>query len=148
MHTDKPVMGKSCFHVAQTLFPSTMCSAFVEIISLLDDQAVSLDGTAVYEVAYDVRGSIRYCFCHYDAYDPVCVGGVVLPGGGQQPVFEVLHGEADQGLPGVHLPGPQDPAQVHPKVATAGGVLNVQLHHRIHHVLCPPPQGECESMFC
>ncbi len=52
---DKPVQGfKSCFHVAQSLFPSTMCSAFVEIIALLDDQAVSLDGTAVYEVAYDV----------------------------------------------------------------------------------------------
>jgi len=45
---------KSAFHVATTLFPSTMCSAFLEVIALLDDQAVSLDGTAVYEVAYEV----------------------------------------------------------------------------------------------
>ena len=51
----KPVVvGKSRYHLAQSLFPSTLCSAFVEIIALLDDQAVSLDGTAVYEVAYQV----------------------------------------------------------------------------------------------
>ena len=41
-------------HTAQTLFPSTMCSAFVEVIRLLDDHAVSLDGVAVYEIAYQV----------------------------------------------------------------------------------------------
>jgi len=53
--TKKPAAGfKSAFHVATTLFPSTMCSAFLEVIALLDDQAVSLDGTAVYEVAYEV----------------------------------------------------------------------------------------------
>ena len=52
---DKPMSGKSCFHVAQSLFPSTLCSAFLEVIAMLDDQAVSLDGTAVYEVAYQVR---------------------------------------------------------------------------------------------
>ena len=40
--------------VAQPLFPSTLCEAFVDIIALLDDQAVSTDGTAVYEVAYQV----------------------------------------------------------------------------------------------
>ena len=51
---DKPMAGKANYHVAQSLFPSTLCSAFVEIIALLDDQAVSLDGTAVYEVAYQV----------------------------------------------------------------------------------------------
>ena len=52
----KPVVvGKSRYHLAQSLFPSTLCSAFVEIIALLDDQAVSLDGTAVYEVAYQVQ---------------------------------------------------------------------------------------------
>ena len=47
--------GKSAMHTAQTLFPSTMCSAFVEVIQLLDDHAVSLDGVAVYEIAYQVR---------------------------------------------------------------------------------------------
>lgn len=51
---DKPLSGKSNYHVAQTLFPSTLCSAFLEVIALLDDHAVSLDGTAVYEVAYQV----------------------------------------------------------------------------------------------
>ena len=45
----------SAMHTAQTLFPSTMCSAFVEVIRLLDDHAVSLDGVAVYEIAYQVR---------------------------------------------------------------------------------------------
>ena len=50
----KPIPTKSNFHAAQALFPSTMCTAFVEVIALLDDQAVSLDGTAVYEVAYQV----------------------------------------------------------------------------------------------
>ena len=44
--------AKGKIHLAQSLFPSTMCSVFVEVIALLDDQAVSLDGTAVYEVAY------------------------------------------------------------------------------------------------
>ena len=42
-------------HTAQTLFPSTMCAAFVEVIGLLEDHAVSLDGVAVYEIAYQVR---------------------------------------------------------------------------------------------
>ncbi|XP_065199931.1 protein unc-80 homolog isoform X3 [Planococcus citri] len=36
------------------LFPSCLCSAVVEIISLLDDAAVSADGNSVYEVAYQV----------------------------------------------------------------------------------------------
>ena len=52
---DKPVSSKSRYHLAQGLFPSVLCSAFVEVIALLEDQAVSLDGTAVYEVAYQVR---------------------------------------------------------------------------------------------
>lgn len=50
----KPTSVKSNYHVAQTLFPSTLCSAFMDVIALLDDQAVSLDGTAVYEIAYHV----------------------------------------------------------------------------------------------
>ena len=41
--------------MAQALFPSMLCTSFVEVIRLLDDHAVSLDGTAVYEVAYQVR---------------------------------------------------------------------------------------------
>lgn len=51
---DKPQPTKSKLHCAQALFPSTLCTAFVQVIALLDDQAVSLDGTAVYDVAYEV----------------------------------------------------------------------------------------------
>ena len=40
--------------MAQALFPSVLCTSFVEVISLLDDHAVSLDGTAVYEVAHQI----------------------------------------------------------------------------------------------
>ncbi|XP_074114400.1 unc80, NALCN channel complex subunit isoform X13 [Cotesia typhae] len=39
---------------ALSLFPSSLCSAIVQIINLLDDAAVSDDGNAVYEVAYQV----------------------------------------------------------------------------------------------
>ncbi|XP_043521274.1 protein unc-80 homolog isoform X3 [Frieseomelitta varia] len=39
---------------APSLFPSSLCSAIVQIINLLDDAAVSDDGSAVYEVAYQV----------------------------------------------------------------------------------------------
>ncbi|XP_044757175.1 protein unc-80 homolog [Coccinella septempunctata] len=41
-------------HSAHSLFPSCLCSAVVQIINLLDDGAVSPDGYAVYEVAYQV----------------------------------------------------------------------------------------------
>lgn len=41
-------------HSAHSLFPSCLCSAVVQIINLLDDAAVSADGNAVYEVAYQV----------------------------------------------------------------------------------------------
>ncbi|CAH0559503.1 unnamed protein product [Brassicogethes aeneus] len=41
-------------HSAHSLFPSCLCSAVVQIINLLDDAAVSPDGNAVYEVAYQV----------------------------------------------------------------------------------------------
>ncbi|CAH2006087.1 unnamed protein product [Acanthoscelides obtectus] len=41
-------------HSAHSLFPSCLCSAVVQIINLLDDAAVSVDGNAVYEVAYQV----------------------------------------------------------------------------------------------
>ena len=50
-----PRANRDAMHIAQTLFPSTLCTAFVEVIGLLDDHAVSLDGTGVYEVAYQVR---------------------------------------------------------------------------------------------
>ncbi|KAK2588606.1 hypothetical protein KPH14_006375 [Odynerus spinipes] len=39
---------------ALSLFPSSLCSAIVQIINLLDNAAVSDDGNAVYEVAYQV----------------------------------------------------------------------------------------------
>lgn len=39
---------------ALSLFPSSLCSAIIQIINLLDDPAVSEDGNAVYEVAYEV----------------------------------------------------------------------------------------------
>ncbi|XP_021940294.1 protein unc-80 homolog isoform X4 [Zootermopsis nevadensis] len=41
-------------HSAHSLFPSSLCSAVIQIINLLDDAAVSPDGNAVYEVAYQV----------------------------------------------------------------------------------------------
>ncbi|KAL3277360.1 hypothetical protein HHI36_012710 [Cryptolaemus montrouzieri] len=41
-------------HSAHSLFPSCLCSAVVQVINLLDDGAVSADGNAVYEVAYQV----------------------------------------------------------------------------------------------
>ena len=40
--------------VAQTMFPSCLCSASLIIINLLDDASVSSSGSAVYEVAYKV----------------------------------------------------------------------------------------------
>jgi len=46
---------------ALSLFPSSLCSAIVQIINLLDDPAVSDDGNAVYEVAYQV---LRKLVCH------------------------------------------------------------------------------------
>jgi hypothetical protein len=39
---------------AHSLFPSCLCSAVIQIVNLLDDAAVSPDGNAVYEVAYQV----------------------------------------------------------------------------------------------
>jgi hypothetical protein len=51
---EKPTASKEALHTAQALFPSVLCTSFVEVINLLDDHAVSLDGTAVYEVAYQV----------------------------------------------------------------------------------------------
>ncbi|XP_038219466.1 protein unc-80 homolog isoform X2 [Zerene cesonia] len=48
------VRGSHHTQVASALFPSVLCSAVAEIISLLDDAAVSRDGCSVYEVAYQV----------------------------------------------------------------------------------------------
>ncbi|KAI5728949.1 hypothetical protein M8J77_023574 [Diaphorina citri] len=39
---------------ATALFPSSLCSSVITIINLLDDAAVSNDGIAVYDVAYQV----------------------------------------------------------------------------------------------
>ena len=47
-----PNVTRTPAQVAQPLFPSTLCSGFVDVIKMLDDHAVSSDGTAVYEVAY------------------------------------------------------------------------------------------------
>lgn len=47
---------------APSLFPSSLCSAIVQIIHLLDDAAVSDDGSAVYEVAYQVKKIFRIIF--------------------------------------------------------------------------------------
>ncbi|KAL1497693.1 hypothetical protein ABEB36_008611 [Hypothenemus hampei] len=41
-------------HSAHSLFPSCLCAAVISIVNLLDDAAVSADGSAVYEVAYSV----------------------------------------------------------------------------------------------
>lgn len=40
--------------MASALFPSVMCAAVADIVFLLDDAAVSIDGCSVYEVAYQV----------------------------------------------------------------------------------------------
>lgn len=48
-------------HSAHSLFPSCLCSAVIQIINLLDDAAVSNDGSAVYEVAYQVNVTF-FCF--------------------------------------------------------------------------------------
>ncbi|CAG2182896.1 unnamed protein product, partial [Oppiella nova] len=40
--------------LAQSVFPSSLCSAAVTIINLLDDPQVNAEGSAVYEVAYKV----------------------------------------------------------------------------------------------
>ncbi len=40
--------------MAQAFFPSSLCTAAVTIINLLDDPQVCADGSAVYEVAYKV----------------------------------------------------------------------------------------------
>ena len=55
-----PRANRDAMHIAQTLFPSTLCTAFVEVIGLMDDHAVSLDGTGVYEVAYQVRNNMYF----------------------------------------------------------------------------------------
>lgn len=41
-------------HAAHSLFPSVLCSSVMQIVACLDDAAVSSDGYAVYEVAYQV----------------------------------------------------------------------------------------------
>lgn len=41
-------------HVGHSLFPSVLCSSVMEIVACLDDAAVSADGCAVYEIAYQV----------------------------------------------------------------------------------------------
>ncbi|CAH2040543.1 unnamed protein product, partial [Iphiclides podalirius] len=46
------VRGSHHTQVASALFPSALCSAVAEIVSLLDDAAVSREGCSVYEVAY------------------------------------------------------------------------------------------------
>ena len=67
-----PRANRDAMHIAQTLFPSTLCTAFVEVIGLLDDHAVSLDGTGVYEVAYQVGSNFikgKTSFSHYKTTD-------------------------------------------------------------------------------
>ena len=153
---EKPTSPKSSYHVAQTLFPSTLCSAFLEVIALLDDQAVSLDGTAVYEVAYQVsydhkakvkkssgrRSSIFWGFLSFlfpnNIWD-FLLGDLVLSRRGQQLVPQVLHGKVDQGLPRVHVSSAESAHPIHPKVAPTGGLRPLQLHHRLHHVLREAP---------
>jgi len=58
---DRPTI-KNTVHIAQSIFPSILCTAFVDVIGLLDDHAVSLDGTAVYEVAYQVIKPRKECY--------------------------------------------------------------------------------------
>ena len=41
-------------HAAHSLFPSVLCSSVMQIVGCLDDAAVSSDGCAVYEIAYQV----------------------------------------------------------------------------------------------
>lgn len=49
------VRGSHHTQVASALFPSALCSAVAEIVSLLDDAAArEEDGCSVYEIAYQV----------------------------------------------------------------------------------------------
>lgn len=41
-------------HAAHSLFPSVLCSSVMQIVACLDDAAVSAEGCAVYEIAYQV----------------------------------------------------------------------------------------------
>lgn len=41
-------------HAAHSLFPSVLCYSVMQIVACLDDAAVSSDGCAVYEIAYQV----------------------------------------------------------------------------------------------
>lgn len=64
-------------HSAHSLFPSSLCSAVIQIINLLDDAAVSSDGNAVYEVAYQVSSNfLIYLFYLITIY--VYLGNMVL----------------------------------------------------------------------
>lgn len=56
MATAKPTHHTNAVH---SLFPSCLCSSVIQIITLLDDCAVSPDGSAVYEVAYSVSTMFR-----------------------------------------------------------------------------------------
>lgn len=40
------------------LFPSALCSAVIEIITLLNDPAVTADGNSICEIAYQVQSCI------------------------------------------------------------------------------------------
>ena len=55
-HSERPAARSSqqVPAVAQALLPSTVCSAFPELIRLLDDHSTTADGIAVYQVAYQV----------------------------------------------------------------------------------------------
>lgn len=62
------VRGSHHTQVASALFPSVLCSAVAEIISLLDDAAVSREGCSVYEVAYQVHEYIsKHVHAHTNA---------------------------------------------------------------------------------
>lgn len=41
-------------HAAHSLFPSCLCSSVMQIVNCLDDAAIDGNGSAVYEIAYQV----------------------------------------------------------------------------------------------
>lgn len=48
------VVAHHSFQSVTVLFPSALCSAVIEIITLLNDPAVTADGNSVCETAYQV----------------------------------------------------------------------------------------------
>lgn len=120
-------------HSVHSLFPSCLCSAVIQIIDLLDDAAVSPDGNAVYEVAYQASKATRTLRDKVET--SLFLGDMVLFGGRKRPVPPLHSREANARKTGTNVQDPQTPDSVHTEAAPASRVRALQLHNRIRHVL-------------